>query len=75
MPLLPFFFRGADMQSQFYLSAALAAMVFLGIGMIKGLIFRKAILRSALGTLLTGGAASGLAYLTGMLLREWLGIS
>lgn len=75
IPLLPFFFRGADMQLQFYLSAALAAMVFLGIGMIKGLIFQKNILRSGIGTLLTGGAASSLAYLTGMLLREWLGIS
>jgi VIT1/CCC1 family predicted Fe2+/Mn2+ transporter len=75
IPLLPFLFHQLDMQRQFYLSAALAAVVFFGIGMVKGLIFRKAIIRSALGTLLTGGAASGLAYLTGMLLREWLGIS
>lgn len=75
VPLLPFLFFQLDMQFQFYVSAALAGMVFLGIGMVKGLIFQKAVVRSGVGTLLTGGGASALAYLTGMLLREWLGIS
>jgi hypothetical protein len=63
------------MQRQFHLSAALAAAVFLGIGMVKNLIFQKAVIRSGIGTLLTGGAASGLAYLTGLFLRQGLGIA
>jgi VIT1/CCC1 family predicted Fe2+/Mn2+ transporter len=73
MPLLPFLFSGLDMQSKFNMSATLAGLVFFGIGMIKGLVFQKAVIRSGIGTLLTGGAASALAYLTGLILRGVLG--
>jgi VIT1/CCC1 family predicted Fe2+/Mn2+ transporter len=75
LPLLPFFIPQLAMQSQFWLSAALAGLVFLGIGMVKGMLFGKALLRSGIGTLVTGGAASSLAYLTGMFLRQTFGIS
>jgi VIT1/CCC1 family predicted Fe2+/Mn2+ transporter len=74
IPLLPFFFTSLDTQHQFFLSTALAAAVFFAIGMLKSLVFAKPLLRAGLGTLLTGGAAAALAYLTGYLLRYVFGI-
>jgi len=74
VPLLPFLFGQSEMQTQFFLSAMLAALVFLGIGMAKGYLFQKAVLRSGLGTLFTGGAASALAFATGFILRGVFGI-
>ncbi len=74
IPLLPFLFGHMDMQSQFYLSAVLAGLVFAGIGMAKGFVFGKAVIRSGIGTLLTAGTASSLAFVTGFLLRGMLGI-
>lgn len=74
LPLLPFLFPHLNMQSQFYMSAILAGMVFLGIGMGKGYIFQKDIIRSGIGTLLTGGMASALAFAAGFLLKGILGI-
>lgn len=75
LPLLPLLFPRLDMQAQFWLSAALAALVFFGIGMAKGLVFRKSPIRAGIGTLLTGGAASSLAYLTGLFLRQLAGVA
>lgn len=74
LPLLPFLFPGLAVRQQFILSAVVAAMVFFSIGMMKSLVFSKPILRAGLSTLLTGGAAAGLAYLTGYLLREIFGV-
>ncbi len=74
IPLMPLLFVSLGTDLQFYLSAGLAAMVFLVIGMIKGAIFQKAVIRSGIGTLLTGGMASALAFVTGFLLRGALGI-
>jgi VIT1/CCC1 family predicted Fe2+/Mn2+ transporter len=74
IPLLPLFFTSLGIQRQFFLSAALAAAVFFSIGMLKSLEFAKPVLRAGFGTLLTGGAAAALAYLTGYLLRYVFGI-
>jgi VIT1/CCC1 family predicted Fe2+/Mn2+ transporter len=74
IPLLPLFFTSLGIQRQFFLSAALAAAVFFSIGMLKSLVFAKPVLRAGFGTLLTGGAAAALAYLTGYLLRYVFGI-
>lgn len=74
LPLLPFLFPQLGMHTQFYLSAFLAASVFLGIGMGKGYIFQKSIIRSGTGTLITGGMASALAFAVGFILRGILGI-
>jgi VIT1/CCC1 family predicted Fe2+/Mn2+ transporter len=67
-------FSSLGIQRQFMLSTALAAAVFFSIGMLKSLVFAKPVLRAGLGTLLTGGAAASLAYLTGYLLRYVFGI-
>jgi hypothetical protein len=49
--------------------------VFFSIGMLKSLVFAKPLLRSGLYTLLTGGAAASLAFLTGSLLQQFFGAS
>ena len=74
IPLLPFFGFGLDPILQFYWSAGLAAAVFLGIGMLKGYAFNKSLLLSGLSTLLTGGAAASLAFISGYVLRDVFGI-
>ncbi|MDT4863033.1 VIT family protein [compost metagenome] len=74
IPLLPLFFTSLGIQRQFFLSTALAAAVFFSIGMLKSLVFAQPLLRAGLGTLLTGGTAAALAYLTGYLLRYVFGI-
>lgn len=74
IPLLPFFVGGLEMRWHFILSAALAGAVLFAIGTLKSLVFAKPILRAGLGTLLTGGAAAALAYLTGYLLQQTVGV-
>lgn len=74
MPLMPLLATGLAMQQQFIISTVVAAVVFFSIGTLKSLVFAKPFLRAGLGTLLTGGAAAGLAYLTGYLLRATFGI-
>ncbi|MDX1722003.1 MAG: VIT1/CCC1 transporter family protein [Pseudomonas sp.] len=74
IPLLPLFFTSLGIQRQFFLSTALAAAAFFSIGMLKSLVFAKPVLRAGFGTLLTGGTAASLAYLTGYLLRYVFGI-
>jgi VIT1/CCC1 family predicted Fe2+/Mn2+ transporter len=75
LPLLPFLFPGLTMQQQFVLSAVAAAVVFFSIGMLKSMVFAKPVIVAGLSTLLTGGAAASLAYLTGYLLREIFGVT
>jgi vacuolar iron transporter family protein len=74
MPLIPFLITGLAMKQQFVLSTVVAAVVFFLIGMLKSLVFTKPLLRAGLSTLLTGGTAASLAYLTGYVLREIVGI-
>lgn len=74
MPLIPFLIPVLDMQQQFMLSTCFAAIMFFSIGMLKSLVFAKPVLISGLRTLLTGGTAAGIAFLTGYLLREIFGI-
>lgn len=74
VPLMPLLAGGMTMQQQFAVSAVLAGVVFFLIGMLKSLAFSRPMIRSGLGTLATGGAAAGLAFLTGYLLREVAGV-
>lgn len=73
LPLLPLFISTLPVPLQFLISALLAAAVFFSIGMLKSLVFAKPLLRSGLGTLLTGGAAASVAFLTGHLLQHLFG--
>lgn len=74
IPLLPLF-NDWDIQAQFTFSAVLAGIVFFSIGMLKSMFFTKPVLISGLSTLLTGGTAAVLAFLTGYLLRVTFGIT
>ncbi|MDT8452882.1 MAG: VIT1/CCC1 transporter family protein [Gammaproteobacteria bacterium] len=75
MPLLPFLIPALDMQQQFIFSAVIAAIMFFIIGMLKSMVFAKPVIVSGLFTLLTGGTAAALAFLTGYLLRQTFGIA
>lgn len=72
VPLSPFL-TSLEMQQQFVVSAFLAGIMFLSIGMLKSLVFGKPVILSGLSTLLTGGTAAGLAFVTGYLLRDLCG--
>lgn len=74
IPLLPLLIGGLTRHWQFILSTVLAGAVFFAIGTLKSLVFAKPLLRAGLGTLLTGGAAAILAYLTGYLLQQTFGV-
>lgn len=74
IPLMPFLLTDLEMQFQFVASSCLAAMMFFIIGMMKSLFFARPVFRSGFRTLVTGGSAAFLAYLTGYLLRVLVGI-
>ncbi|MDG6772745.1 VIT1/CCC1 transporter family protein [Thiomicrorhabdus sp. ZW0627] len=74
IPLMPFLVLSWEMSTQFLISAILAGIMFFLIGSLKSLFLFKPIFRSGLSTLLTGGAAASLAFLTGYILRELFGI-
>ncbi len=74
-PLVPFLVPGLSSDVQFTLSAVLAGLLFFLIGIAKSMVFNKPILRAGFATLLTGGAAASLAFITGFVLREVFGIS
>lgn len=74
VPLLPFLSSTAPMQQQFLISTCLAAAMFFLIGTLKSIVFSKPLFLSGLRTLLTGGSAAALAFITGYLLREAFGV-
>jgi VIT1/CCC1 family predicted Fe2+/Mn2+ transporter len=63
------------MTQQFIISAILAGIMFFLIGMLKSIALKKPALKSGIRTLLTGGAAAGLAYFTAYFLREVFNIA
>jgi len=69
IPLLPFLVPHLHMQSQFIISACLAGMMFFMIGALKSHLFSKPVFSSGIKTLLTGGIAASLAFITGYILR------
>lgn len=70
IPLIPFLVSFLTVNQQFMISTVLAAIMFFSIGMLKSLVFAKPMLYSGFSTLLTGGTAASLAFLTGYILRE-----
>ncbi|SDK61947.1 VIT1/CCC1 transporter family protein [Billgrantia gudaonensis] len=75
MPLLPYTLASLGTNRQFLASLAMAGAMFLGIGMLKSVVYRQPMVRSGLRTLLMGGAAAGLAFLTGHLAQAWFGVA
>ncbi|MFO8046912.1 MAG: VIT1/CCC1 transporter family protein [Halomonas sp.] len=74
MPLLPYGLPGLDTTQQFLASLAVAGLMFFLIGMGKSLVYHQPVLTSGLRTLLIGGAAAGLAFLTGHLAQALFGV-
>lgn len=68
-PLAPYLMPALGLDLQFLLSTILAGVMFFFIGMAKTLGRQRSAIFSGLKTLLLGGAAAGLAYMTGWLLR------
>ncbi|MEO3678340.1 VIT1/CCC1 transporter family protein [Rheinheimera fenheensis] len=75
MPLAPFMVSGLETNTQFLISALLAAVMFFSIGAMKSWMLSKSAIRSGLATLLTGSTAAALAFFVGYALREIFGIA
>ncbi|WP_163560543.1 VIT1/CCC1 transporter family protein [Halomonas sp. NO4] len=75
MPLLPYTLATLSLTQQFLASLAMAGVMFLGIGMLKSLVYGQPVVKSGLRTLLMGGAAAGLAFLTGHLAQTLFGVA
>jgi len=74
MPLIPYISTTLSLREQFVLSACIAAVMFFLIGTLKSFFLTTPLFFSGMRTLLTGGAAASLAYLTGYVLHEVYGI-
>lgn len=75
MPLLPYALPGLSATMQFLASLCIAGVMFFGIGMLKSLVYHRPVFRSGLRTLLMGGAAASLAFVSGHLAHALFGLS
>lgn len=74
VPLVPYAVPGLGANAQFLMSLALAGLMFFLIGMGKSVVYHQPLLASGARTLLMGGAAAGLAFLTGHLAQALFGV-
>jgi VIT1/CCC1 family predicted Fe2+/Mn2+ transporter len=73
VPLLPFLFPGAVMAAdRFVASAVMTGVAFAAVGLVKGYVVERPILRSGAETLFIGGGAAVLAYGIGLVLGHVL---
>ena len=70
IPLLAFLFPQLDPREGFRVSCLATAAAFFLIGFTKGRLVKRSAWKSGLGTLLLGGSAAALAYITGFGLSE-----
>lgn len=75
IPLTPFLLGGGNFERMFGISLAFSAATFFALGLGKGAVLGLPPLRSGIQTLVIGSVAAGLAYATGMVLREMFGIA
>ncbi|WP_268877785.1 VIT1/CCC1 transporter family protein [Marinobacter nauticus] len=73
LPLLPYAIPGLERRIPFMISLGLVGAVFLGIGMLKSIVYSLPVVRSGLRTLIMGTAAAGLAFGAGHLAQRLLG--
>jgi len=74
LPLLPLLLPGLSAGQTFLASSIAAGLAFFGIGLSKGFVLARPMLRAGIETLLMGAAAAGLAYAAGVWLRDLVGI-
>lgn len=75
IPLTPYILPALAMNQQFLVSTFLAGTMFFLIGMLKSIALAKPAFLAGMSTLLTGGAAAGLAYFTAYFVREILNVT
>jgi VIT1/CCC1 family predicted Fe2+/Mn2+ transporter len=73
IPLAPFLFPDLDPNRAFLISGIATGVGFLAVGIVKGLVLKRSLLRSGLETLLTGGITAVLAYFVGRWIRQAYG--
>jgi VIT1/CCC1 family predicted Fe2+/Mn2+ transporter len=73
VPLIPFLIPGLMSSQRFVASSVVTAAAFLGVGIAKGIVLGRPLVRSGTETLLTGGGAAALAYFVGSWLRQLYG--
>lgn len=71
LPLSPYLLMPATNET-FILSSVIAGVSFFGIGLMKGVIINRSLVKSGLETLLAGGAAAVIAYGVGYALDHYL---
>lgn len=75
IPLLPFLLPGGTAHERFAVSAAITAVAFLAIGIARGVVLGRPVLRSGAETLLMGGAAAALAFVIAVALRSLIDVA
>lgn len=70
LPLLPFLLFAEATGQAFGVSLVLTAVAFGGVGLLKGRLLQRSMVRSGLETLLVGAIAAALAYGVGYALRQ-----
>lgn len=73
VPLLPFLLPGFTQQQHFWISIGVTAVAFFAVGLVKGLVLNRPLIRSGLETLLIGGGAALMAFGVGSWLRQTFG--
>lgn len=73
VPLMPLLIPGGTLAQHFIASSVLAGIMFFAIGSLKSRFLSKPMLPAGIRTLLTGGTAASLAWITGYLLRTLVG--
>ncbi len=74
IPLAPFLVPDLALRAAFILSAVVTGIAFLGVGVGKGVMLDRPLLRSGVETFLVGGGAAAVAYLVGRWLRRAYGV-
>jgi VIT1/CCC1 family predicted Fe2+/Mn2+ transporter len=74
IPLFPFLIRGLTLGQAFGASGIATGAAFLGVGVFKGVVLERPILRSGVQTLLLGSGAAVLAFVVSRCLRQSYGI-
>lgn len=68
IPMLPFFVTSISLDTRFYISAFITGCTFAVIGMIRGIVLKKPVIRSGILVFFTGGGAALIAFLVGYFL-------
>lgn len=75
IPLIPFILPALTSQQAFYASIVITAIAFMAIGIAKGAVLQRPVVRAGLETLLMGSGAALVAYLVGHWLRQSYGVN